>query len=189
MKTIALLSLALLCSTVAFAQQPPIAPRPPEPAMLPPLPPNELLSRPVRGGAKLDPAAPEKEPANYIVTVKWSDTKAGTNFLQVLTTPGSFNLDAMQATVRVGNNNVPTTVSFKGTLTEINADKVNVQVFLGRTVPYVTGTYNGPSGANSSYQQMRVGLDSHFVVTLGKPAVIQSDESGSVTLSVKRQEN
>jgi expansin (peptidoglycan-binding protein) len=185
MKTTALLSLALLCSTIAFAQQPPIAPRPPEPPMLPPLP-----NRPLRA-PEPPHAAPEKEPVNYVVTVKWSDVKAGTNFLQVLTTPGSFNLDAMQATVRVGNNDVPTTVSFKGTLTEINTDKVNVQVFLGRTVPYVTGTYTGgASGAtSSSYQQMRVGLDSHFVVTLGKAVVIQSDQNGEVTLSVKRQEN
>jgi hypothetical protein len=181
MKTTALLSLALLCSTLAFAQQPPapIPPRPPEPVMMP--------SRPIHSAP--EPVAPGKDPVNYIVTVKWSDTKAGTNFLQVLTTPGSFNLETIQASVRVGNNDVPTTVSFKGTLTEINADKVNVQVFLGRTVPYVTSTYSSPAGPNSSYQQMRVGLDSRFVVTLGKPVVIQSDQSGEVTLSVKRQEN
>lgn len=128
---------------------------------------------------------------NYVVTVKWSDTKAGTNFLQVLTTPGTFSLEAIQSSVRIDKNDVPTTVSFKGTLTEINPDKVNVQVFLGRTVPYVTGTYSGgaPGSTSSSYQQMRIGLDSRFAVTLGKPVVIQSDQNGEVTLSVKRQEN
>lgn len=146
-------------------------------------------ARPIRG-ADLAPApALEQEPVNYIITVNWSDAKAGTNSLQVLTSPGTFNLDAIQDSVRVGNNDVPTTVSFKGTLNEINADKVNVQVFLGRTVPYVTSTYSGPQGPNSSYQQMRVGLDSHFVVTLGKPVVIQSDQNGKVTLSVKLQED
>ena len=185
MKTTALFSLALLCSTIAFAQQPSIAPRPPERAMLPPQPP-----RPSRA-PDLAPAAPEKELVNYLVTVKWSDAKAGTNFLQVLTTPGQFNLEAIQSSVRIDKNDVPTTVSFKGTLTEINADKVNVQIFLGRTVPYVTSTYasGGPGTTSSSYQQLRVGLDSRFVVTLGKPVVIQSDQNGDVTLSVQRQEN
>lgn len=183
MKATALFSLVLLCSAIAFAQQPSIAPRPPEPPMLPPQPP-----RPSRA-PDLAPAATEKELVNYLVTVKWSDAKAGTNFLQVLTTPGSFNLEAIQSSVRIDKNDVPTTVSFTGTLTEINADKVNVKVFLGRTVPYVTSTYSGPSGPSSSYQQMRVGLDSRFVVTLGKPVVIQSDQNGEVTLGVKRQEN
>ena len=182
MKTTALFSLALLCSVTAFAQQPTIAPLPPGPPMLP-LQPLRALQ------PATAPAAPEKEPVNYLVTVKWSDAKAGTNFLQVLTTPGQFNLEAIQSSVRIDKNDVPTTVSFKGTLTAINADKVNVQVFLGRTVPYVTSTYAGAAGPSSSYQQMRVGLDSHFVVTLGKPVVIQSDQNGDVTLSVQRQEN
>lgn len=139
----------------------------------------------------LDPAAPEKEPVNYLVTVKWSDVKAGTNFLQVLTTPGTFNLNAIQSSVRIDKNDVPTTVTFKGSLSEINADKVNMQVFLGRTVPYVTSTYSsgGPGTTSSSYQQMQVGLDLRFMVTLGKPVIIQSDQNGEVTLSVKQQEN
>lgn len=181
MKSAALLALTLLCSSAAFAQPPPLASRPPEPAMLPP--------QPMRPG---QPAPmPEKEPVNYIVMVKWADVRAGTNFLQVLTTPGSFTLDAIQSSVRIDKNDVPTTVSFRGTLNEINADKVSVQVFLGRTVPYVTSTYSsgGPGTTSSSYQQLRVGLDSHFVVTLGKPVIIQSDQNGEVTLSVKRQEN
>jgi hypothetical protein len=176
MKTSALLFLALFCSTATFAQQSTA------PTLLPPKPPSPAHAAPAS-------AAPEKETVNYVVTVKWSDTKAGTNFLQVMTTPGSFSLEATQSAVRIGNNDVPTTVSFTGTLTESNADKVNVKVFLGRTVPYVTSTYSGPDGPNSSYQQLRVGLDSRFVVTLGKPVVIQSDQNGDVTLSVKRQEN
>ncbi len=184
MKITQLLAIVLLGSTAAFAQPQASAPLPLQPGMVPPQPP-----RPLRAAADLAPAAAEKEPVNYVVTVKWSDTRAGTNFLQVLTTPGTFNLNAIQASVRIDKNDVPTTVTFKGSLSEINADKVNVQVFLGRTVPYVTSTFVGPQGPSSSYQQMSVGLDSHFVVTLGKSVVIQSDQNGEVTLSVKRQEN
>jgi hypothetical protein len=58
-------------------------------------------------------------------------------------------------------------------------------------VPNVTGTFNNGSamGASSSYSQMSVGLDSAFVVTFGKPLVIQVDDSGEVTVLVTREEN
>ena len=65
-----------------------------------------------------------------------------------------------------------------------------MKVFLGRTVPYVTSTYNsGPGQSSSSYQQMRVGFDSAFTVTFGKPLVIQADQNGEISVLVKREEN
>jgi len=177
MKATHLLALVMLSSTPTFAQ--------PQPAALPPQPPRAL-----RAVGEAAPApAPEKDFSNYLVTVNWSDAKAGTNFLQVLTAQGSFTLDAIQTSVRIGNNDVPTTVSFNGSLTEINERKVKVTLFLGRTIPYVTSTYGGPAGQNQSYQQLRVGFNSTLSVTLGKPVIVQSDQSGEVTLSVKRQEN
>lgn len=187
MKATPLLALVLLATITTFAQPAPA----PAPAPLPQMP--QLLPippRPVRGVGEATPAtAPEKDSANYLVTVNWSDAKAGTNFLQVLTAQGNFTLDAIQTSVRIGNNDVPTTVSFNGSLTEINDRKVKVTLFLGRTIPYVTSTYGGPAGQNQSYQQLRVGFNSTLSVTLGKPVVIQSDQSGEVTLSVKRMEN
>jgi len=60
-------------------------------------------------------------------------------------------------------------------------------LFLGRTVPYVTGSFSGPGGG-SSYSQLSVGLNSNFMVTFGKPLVIQADDNGEVTLLVKRME-
>jgi hypothetical protein len=64
-----------------------------------------------------------------------------------------------------------------------------LKLFLGRTLPYVTGTMTGPAGTtSSSYQQLQVGLDSTFVVVFGKPLVIQADENGAVTIMVQRQE-
>jgi len=183
-----LLALVLLATIPTFAQPQPA----PAPAPLPQLPPLlPIPPRPIRGVGEAAPApAPEKDFSNYLVTVNWSDAKAGTNFLQVLTAQGSFTLDAVQTSVRIGNNDVPTTVSFNGSLTEINDRKVKVTLFLGRTIPYVTSAYGGPAGQNqTSYQQLRVGFNSTLSVTLGKPVVIQSDQSGEVTLSVKRQEN
>ena len=182
MKTIALLPLMLVCSLVAFAQQP--SPPPPgnSPAMLPP--------KPARPGQV--PASPDepKDPANYLITVKWTDAKAGTNSLQVLTAEGSFNLDTIQSSVRINDSDIPTTVSFNGSISALNPEKGRLKVFLGRTVPYVTSTYSGgPGKASSSYQQLQVGLDSTFTVTFGKPLVIQADQNGEVSILVKRQLN
>jgi hypothetical protein len=40
----------------------------------------------------------------------------------------------------------------------------------------------------SSYQQLNVGLDSTFMVRFGKAAVVQNDESGQISVLVKRVE-
>jgi hypothetical protein len=52
-------------------------------------------------------------------------------------------------------------------------------------VPYVTSS--GPQKV-SSYSQLSVGLNSRFVVTFGKPLVVQSENSGTVTILVKRMD-
>ena len=64
-------------------------------------------------------------------------------------------------------------------------------MFLRRTAPYVTGFQGGGSGGKgaATYQQLQVGLDSAFVVTFGKPLMFQPDDSGEVTILVKREEN
>jgi hypothetical protein len=135
------------------------------------------------------PPAPAKDAMNYVVHVKWVDGKGTTNQLRVLTTEGSFSLESMQPGVKINNSEVPITLRFNGTLTALGPDKGRLQLFLGRTVPYVTSTVMGQGGAtSSSYQQMQVGLSSTFVVTFGKPLVIQADGNEEITLLVKREE-
>jgi hypothetical protein len=81
-------------------------------------------------------------------------------------------------------------VKVSGRLTELSPEKGQLQLFLGRTVPYVTSTYSGSGGgSSSSYSQLSVGLNSNFAVTFGKPLVIQSDDNGEVILLVKRMED
>jgi hypothetical protein len=175
MKITPLITLGLFCCAMAFGQLPPQPPRPPQP----PAPPHP--GQP--------PAAP-KDTANFLITVTWNDAKAGTNSLQVLSAEGSFNLDTIQSSVRINNADIPTTVSFNGTITPLGPEKARLKIFLGRTVPYVTSTFSGGAGAqSSSYQQMRVGLDSAFTVTFDKPMVVQADQNGEVSVLVKRQEN
>jgi hypothetical protein len=78
-------------------------------------------------------------------------------------------------------------VKLSGSLTSIDENQGRMQLFIGRTVPYVTSSFTGAGGKNSSsYSQLSVGLQSSFVVTYGEPLRIQSDDNGEVILLVKR---
>ncbi|MGA2854920.1 MAG: hypothetical protein ABSE90_12420 [Verrucomicrobiota bacterium] len=172
MKTLPLITVALL---VAFACHSQPAPPPPPPAALLPPPPA---------------VAPARDPVNYLIRVEWKEPKSDSKFLEVLTTEGQFNLNTIQKnSVKINNNDVPVTLKFSGSLKAINDEKGRLQMFLGRNVPYVTGTVGSGPSASSSYSQLSVGLDSVFIVTFGKPVVIQNDESGEISVLVKRIED
>lgn len=176
MKTYPLILVALL--TACACQSQPFMPPPPRPEAMAPV----LVSP----GAP--PAAePVKDLVNFLIHVEWQEPKGDPKFLEVLTAEGTFDLNTIQKnSMKINNNDVPVTLKFQGTLKELSDTKGRLQLFLGRTVPYVTSS--GP-GAISSYSQMSVGLDSTFIVTFGKPAVIQTDENGQITVLVKRVEN
>ena len=174
MKTYPLILTALLVAFACHSQPMPGAPRPFAP---PP-------------GAPPPAVAPAKDPVNYLIRVEWKEPKADPKSLEVLTTEGRFELDTIRKnSVKINNNDVPVTLKFSGTLTAINDEKGRLQLFLGRTVPYVTGTSGDGPNARSSYSQMSVGLESTFVVTFGKPVVIQTDENGEISVLVKRIED
>ena len=128
-----------------------------------------------------------KDKSNYTVRVEWKDSQGTAHHLEVLTTEGSFDLDTFLGKVKIDEMEIPTTIHLKGTLIVLSPEKGRIQLFLGRTVPYVTSTYaGGGPGKSSSYQQMQVGIGSTFMVTFGKPMVIKSDDNETVTLLVKR---
>lgn len=170
MKTALPLLICLLLCMTANAQPAPVPPQP-------------------QAAPTAQPASAPKDTANYIITVKWADPKHQTNSIQLLTAEGTFTLDTIQGSVRIDDNDIPTTVSVTGTITPVNSQKGTLKLFLGRTVPYVTSTYSPGGGkSSSSYQQMRVGLNATFTVRFGSPVVIQSDENGEVSIVVKREE-
>ena len=136
------------------------------------------------------PTMSTNEPANYVISVQWKDTKLGSSFVQMMTAEGPFNLDALEhSTMKINGPDIPTTLKLSGSLTLLGPEKGRLKLFIGRTVPYMTGASKGPGGTtSSSYQQLSVGMDSTFIVTFGKPLVIQGDENGQISILVKRDE-
>ena len=172
MKTFAMILVTLLISVAGHSQP---APLPPPAQMMPP------------PGAPPRAVAPARDPVNYLIRVEWQEPKSDPKFLEVLTTEGNFDLNTIQKnSVKINNNDIPITLKFSGTLKELSDDKGRLQLFLGRTVPYVTGSYGNGPNTSSSYSQLSVGLDSAFIVKFGKPVVIQNDESGKISILVKR---
>jgi hypothetical protein len=179
MKTFPLIILALFLAIVGQAQTPFQ---------------QRLQAIPQPGGPPGAPpvaAVPAREPVNYLIRVEWKEPKSDPKSLEVLTTEGNFELDTIQKTsVKINDADIPVTLKFSGTLRELSDQKGRLQLFLGRSVPYVTGSFGGGSKASSSsYSQMNVGLQSTFVVTFGKPAVIQTDENGEISVLVKRMKD
>jgi len=131
-----------------------------------------------------------KEAVNYTICVEWKNAKKSTNSLQLVTGEGNFELDTISGSVKIDEMDVPTTVKLNGIITELSPEKGRLQLFLGRTVPYVTSTSAGSIGRNSSsYSQLSVGLQSTFFITFGKPLIVQTDDNGTVSILVKRGEN
>ena len=168
MKTFPLIIVALLVAFACHSQ--------PAPAM-----PLQYMPPP---GAPPPATAPAREPVNYLIRVEWKEPKSDPKSLELLTTEGNFNLDTLQKnSVKINNNDIPTTLKFSGSIIALNDEKGRLQLFLGRTVPYVTGT---STGGMSSYSQMSVGLNSTFIVKFNKPMTIQTDENGEISVLVKR---
>jgi len=182
MNPLRLLAVAMLLAGTCLAQVPPNA-TPQAPLPRPGgMPPNAFQP------PGMQQPLPARPAVNYVIRVEWKDAKKGTNALQIVTTEGSFQLDTVSGAVKINNADVPTTVKLSGSLQELNPEKGRLQLFLGRTVPYVTSTFSGP-GSGSSYSQLQVGLNSNFVVTFGKPLLIQADDSGEVIILVKRADD
>lgn len=201
MKTKLLTVLAVLCAltTTAFAQvaQPEAQP------WVPGRPARELPRG--EGGVFVQPGQPgpvrrlpgspppgpplDAESVNYQIRIQWKQAGGGSNALQISTAEGSFTVTSAQtSSVKINNAEIPITLNFRGDLELLSADKARLKIFLGRTVPYVTGATGGPASPMNyqQTQQMQLGLDSTVVVTFGKPLVIQADEREEITLTVKR---
>ena len=127
-----------------------------------------------------------EKPVNYVLRVSWKSNNGGTNAIQLLTTEGTFKVNSSQpSAVKVGDSEVPISVSVDGTLKALGPQHGELQLFLGRTVPYVT--HGGGAPGTSSIQQRQEGLTLTFLVTFGQPVLVQKDGNGEVSVLVERQ--
>ena len=146
--------------------------------------PAPLVFPPVTSPSGSSPTV-TKDAVNYTILVEWKDVKKGVSSIQLETTEGQFELDTLSGTTKINDSDIPNTIKLNGTLTELSTEKGRLALFLGRTVPYVTSSFGGNS---SSYSQLSAGLQSTFIVTFGKPLIIQTDDNGTVTILVKRED-
>lgn len=166
------LVMVILFAALAGHAQPFLTPSFPPPFRAPMLPPA--------------PGAAAKDPVNYLIHVEWTESSGAPKTLEVLTTEGNFEYDGFLNAVKINSNDVPVTIKFSGSITALDDKRGRLQLFLGRTVPYVTGTYGNGPGAASSYSQQSVGLQSTFIVRFGKSIEINSDAGGNISVLVTR---
>ncbi len=120
---------------------------------------------------------------NFVVRVEWKNKNEPSQSLQVLTTEGNFHLNTSQPGVlKINGSELPASISLEGDLRVFDAERGRLQLFLGRNVPYETS-----SGSTSTIQQRQEGLNCAFVVTFGKPVIIQKDANGEVSVLVERE--
>ena len=99
-------------------------------------------------GADTAPSA-QAPRVNYILRVDWRSEKGGTNFLQLITTEGTFKLNGTQpSAVKVGDSELPVSTQIDGNLKALNSEQGQVQFFLGRTVPYETHSGGAPGSSS-----------------------------------------
>ena len=156
------------------------------PAAAQPLPGGgPMMPRPARGMPEPRPA-PEltNAPANYLVRVEWKETGGNGGSIEVLTGEGNFQLSSsLPGTGKSDEAGLQIPVTLNGNLKVINSDKGQLQLFLGRSIPY---TVSSP-GQLRSIQQRQEGLTVTFFVTFGKQVVAQKDGNGEVFVLVKQQ--
>ena len=71
------------------------------------------------------------EPANYLISVQWKDTRLGSSFLQVMTSEGSFNADALEhGAMKISGPDIPTTIRLSGDLTVLSPEKGRLKLLL-----------------------------------------------------------
>ncbi len=132
------------------------------------------------------PVSAGEDPVNYILRVDWKSNNGGTNAIQLLTTEGTFKVNTSQpSVVKVGDSELPISVSVDGTFKALSSQQGQVELFLGRTVPYVT--HGGGAPGTSTIQQRQEGLTLTFLVTFGQPVLVQKDGNGEVSVLVERQ--
>ncbi len=180
MKTYLIVLLAV--TSIALAQQNPVPGRMPmnPPPARPGLAPPALRNQ--------EPDAVVRSKTNYRIRLEIKEGKEAPIEISVVTADGRVKTQMMNPKrIVIDDREIPSTLGFTGILTVLGSNKCQFNLFLGRTIPYVTGTHKGPDGKTTSqYQQMQVGLETTVILEVGKPLVVQSDPSQQVKVTLEK---
>ncbi len=172
----------LTAGSVALAQQSPVA----NPAGMAPPQARPSLATPQRHHQ--EPGAVVRPKANFRIRLEIQEGKEAPMEISVVTADGRVKTQMVSPKKTViDDREVPSTLDFTGTLTALDSDQCQFNLFLGRTIPYVTGSHKGPDGRSvSQYQQMQVGLETTVILQVGKALVVQSDPLQQVKVTLER---
>lgn len=116
---------------------------------------------------------------NYLLALELDPVKGEPRQWKYVTTEGDLAISSLSKEgVRMDDHEIPVSVSFDATIQALTEEKCRVKLFLGRSVPYVTG--------RSTVQQVQVGFSGTVVLESGKPLVVQDDDSQRVTVTLTR---
>ena len=177
-------------------------PAPAEGATDPVFPPRRTIAAAVVQAPSVvrPPASPDlraesaEGTTNYLVTLELKPATGDSRQWKYVTTEGTLDISTVsEEGVAIDQHAVPVSMSFTATIRAITENKCHVKLFLGRSVPYVTGFTNsgspaggGPRVTRSQIQQIQVGLSTAVVLESGKPLVVQDDDGQRVTVTLTR---
>lgn len=102
-----------------------------------------------------------------------------------------FSYQGFSKGVTIDGNKVPSTTDFEGTLSRVTKNSVFLDYAIGRTIPFVTGTFSGGpnSRVTSQYQQIQTGVQNGASFPLGKPVMVLQSEAEVITITITKMES
>lgn len=152
---------------------------------------NESTSRASLSSTSMDESG---EPVvegvvNYRITLEIKEPGLEARVWKYVATDGDLEINSlMRETVKIDADQLPRVVTLNATLRTVSEDTCRVKLLVGRTVPFVTGV-SGSAGAattRSQIQQVQVGFSGTVLLDMGKPLVVQDDDSQRMTVTLER---
>jgi hypothetical protein len=126
---------------------------------------------------------------NYRITLEIKEPGSEPRVWKYVATDGDLEINSlMRETVKIDNYELPRTVTFSATLRTVSEDTCRVKLLIGRTVPFVSGSSGSAGGATTrtQIQQFQVGFSGTVLLEVGKPLMVQDDDSQRMTVRLDR---
>lgn len=127
---------------------------------------------------------------NYRIKVDYLINGKSSSF-SILTGRQKLRYQGMDKGTEIDGIKLPSSIDFEGQLFNETESTISLDYFLGRTVPYVTGTYTRPDGGKtaSQFQQMQVGISNGSTFHFGKPVKVVESDGEMITITIEKTEH